>query len=262
MGRYSGILLCSDIDGTLTWGTLVAKKPTICGPTPETCAAIRRFQEEGGWFTVSSGRMPSHLSHFDGKFEVNAPVVASGGAVVYDIAGKKLLRSRTMDFDLPAVLREMEPWFSCVLHMDIHRFEEDIHTSPEELCDPAAGVWAPGEYLKTVMMFDTQEHAVAAERALLASPLSTAIHVCRSWGTGLEIMSADASKGRAAQFLKEYLGASRLVCVGDFENDLSMAPVADCFVAVGNALPCVQEAAHTVTVSVEEGAVGRVIDSL
>ena len=50
MGRFDGILLCSDYDGTLA------------GPdgkvSPENAQAIRYFTENGGLFTQATSRSP------------------------------------------------------------------------------------------------------------------------------------------------------------------------------------------------------------
>lgn len=253
MGRYDGILICSDIDGTLTWAGN--------DPTPETCEAIRRFQAEGGRFTVSTGRAPSHLEKFTHAFRVNAPVVAYGGTVVYDTENDQILRSRCMTFDLPAALRMAEEWFEHIYEVHLHRFESPIILSVEEFLSPESP-WKEDEFLKLVLVVDTEENAIAIRRASQQSPFAEQFEVCRSWPEGVEYMNADGGKGSAVRFLKEYLGAHTLICVGDFENDLSMAPAADRMVAVGNAIPELKALAHEITVPVSEGAVARVIESL
>ncbi|MBR4889342.1 MAG: HAD-IIB family hydrolase [Clostridia bacterium] len=253
MGRYDGILICSDIDRTLTWSGN--------NPTPDTCEAIRRFQAEGGRFTVSTGRAPSHLKNFEGVFSVNAPVVAYGGTVVYDTETNKLLRKQNMTFDLPAAFRMAEPWFHCIKEVHLHRFEEPIVLSVEEFYS-ASSPWKTDEFLKMVLVVDNEENAIAIRRASQQSPIASQFEVCRSWPEGVEYMNIDGGKGSSVLFLKEYLNAHTLICVGDFENDLSMAPAADRMVAVGNATPELKALAHEITVPVWEGALARVIESL
>ena len=46
MGKFSGILICSDFDGTLAVGGHVVEK---------NIDAIRYFQENGGLFSVITG---------------------------------------------------------------------------------------------------------------------------------------------------------------------------------------------------------------
>ena len=264
MGRYDGVLICSDIDGTLTY-PYTGKDDNLngVGPTRETCEQIRRFQQEGGYFTVCTGRRPSHLENFTDKFVVNAPVINCGGAMVYDLENQKALRFKTMQFDLPAVMRALQKDFAPYLdRIHLHTLEDTIVVTCEQLADPQSGVWETDTYLKVVLVFDTAEHAIAARKLVLAHPLAGELDVCRSWPEGLEMMDKEATKGASALFLKDYLGARELICVGDFENDLSMFRVADRAVAVENALPEVKAAASEITVSVYDGAVARVIESI
>lgn len=264
MGRYDGVLICSDIDGTLTYPyTGKDDNLNVIGPTRETCEQIRRFQQEGGYFTVCTGRRPSHLENFTDKFVVNAPVISCGGAMVYDLENQKALRFKTMQFDLPAVMRALQKDFAPYLdRIHLHTLEDTIAVTCEQLADPQSGVWKTDTYLKVVLVFDTAEHAIAARKLVLAHPLAGELDVCRSWPEGLEMMDKEATKGASALFLKDYLGARELICVGDFENDLSMFRVADRAVAVENALPEVKAAASEITVSVYDGAVARVIESI
>ena len=52
MGKFDGVLLCSDWDGTLTDGRAVPQ---------ENIDAIRYFQKDGGYFTFASGRYAGHF---------------------------------------------------------------------------------------------------------------------------------------------------------------------------------------------------------
>ena len=76
----------------------------------------------------------------------------------------------------------------------------------------------------------------------------------------LELYSADASKGRAAETLRRLTGARRLVAFGDGENDLPLFQVCDECYAVKNAAPEVKAAAHGVIGSCEEGGVVQYLE--
>ena len=66
MGKFDGILLCSDFDQTMGIGGVV---------TPDNCKAIEYFQQNGGLFTIISGRNPLFLKNHQEGFRVNAPLV-------------------------------------------------------------------------------------------------------------------------------------------------------------------------------------------
>ncbi|NLX92436.1 MAG: HAD hydrolase family protein, partial [Clostridiales bacterium] len=73
MQRYKGYLICTDIDGTLVNSKGVISENNI--------NAIKDFQQRGGLFTVSTGRMPEYVLNF--PFVPNAPVISVNGTVIY-----------------------------------------------------------------------------------------------------------------------------------------------------------------------------------
>ena len=77
MGKFEGVLICTDCDGTLTDAN---------GELSEANArAIKYFQEEGGKFTLATGRFPDHLNKYSDKLKVNAPVISLNGVLLYDV---------------------------------------------------------------------------------------------------------------------------------------------------------------------------------
>lgn len=75
MGKFSGILICSDFDGTLAVGRDISD---------ENIKAIRYFQSEGGLFTVATGRYPSYIAEFEDKFVPNTHRICLNGALICD----------------------------------------------------------------------------------------------------------------------------------------------------------------------------------
>ena len=61
---------------------------------------------------------------------------------------------------------------------------------------------------------------------------------------------------------KEGRPVKKLICAGDFENDISMIKAADMGYAVANATPDCKEAADRVTVSCDENAIAVIIREL
>ena len=56
MGKFSGILLCTDLDGTL-----YRNDKTV---SDENLDAIEYFKNKGGLFTFITGRVPKNLLKF------------------------------------------------------------------------------------------------------------------------------------------------------------------------------------------------------
>ena len=73
----------------------------------------------------------------------------------------------------------------------------------------------------------------------------------------IDIHHVEASKGSAAQTLRDELGASRIVCFGDSDNDLPMFEAADEAYAPSNAKPEVIAAATAVIGHHDEDGIAR-----
>jgi hydroxymethylpyrimidine pyrophosphatase-like HAD family hydrolase len=81
--------------------------------------------------------------------------------------------------------------------------------------------------------------------------------------TILSFSSLDAHKGRALEFLREYLGLKRgeTLAIGDNTNDVPMLKAAGLGVAVGNASPEAKAAAGAALEETnDENAVGVAIE--
>ncbi len=62
----------------------------------------------------------------------------------------------------------------------------------------------------------------------------------------LEVFSSAATKAAGVLKLKKMLGADRIVAFGDNLNDLEMMKIADCGIAVGDAVESVRQQADAV----------------
>ena len=259
MGKFDGILLCSDFDGTL------AVKKRI---SPENCDAIRYFQANGGRFTALSGRTPDFLKEHLQGFEANAPLVGCNGALIKDVQSGALLYeggrndSKALDAFEP-FWRESEH-IKRIFAFDRHavtyscarKVSEDAFLTMEELRDHLCF-----PLYKVVCSVDDGDYAVMLRDAL-AERLGACFEVSRSCPTYVEVSCIDANKGAAALRLKQMLGAKLLVTAGDYENDISMLRAADIGYAVGNASPEVKAAADRVTVDVGEHAIAAIVNEL
>ena len=76
MGKFDGILICTDLDGTL-----LSKDNTI---SAENLSAIEYFKQEGGKFTFITGRMPFFVSDIYNSVHPNAPFGCINGGGLYD----------------------------------------------------------------------------------------------------------------------------------------------------------------------------------
>lgn len=57
---------------------------SVQGTSPENCAALTYFTENGGRFTISTGRSAATFAPYAAQLPLNAPAVVSGGGALYD----------------------------------------------------------------------------------------------------------------------------------------------------------------------------------
>lgn len=252
MGRFDGVLFCSDFDGTMAHDAKVSDTDAD---------AIRYFQSEGGIFVPASGR-PAHF------FPANVPsVVASkyiiglNGAEILDVErGSAVYRGKLNKPQAMAITGEFLCGYEEVLNVYVHTADSGNHFT--------ADTWEKesplleGDVYKMVFVVEngSGERMVKA----LSNMVPSGYLVERSWHIGIELIADFNTKGVAVSRLKAMLGdrARLVVCAGDFENDISMIKFADIGYAVANAAPLVLEAADRITASVRENAIAHIIDEL
>ena len=243
MGIFSDVLLTADYDRTLT-----APDSTI----PErNLTAIRYFMENGGAFTVNTGRSVPMTKVFRDKVPVNAPLLLYNGSAAYDLAEKKLSFCHAIDLDLWETVRRCQELFPDltveVQGVDAHyRFTDNPMWDAFSEHQHCAHAFAKagqdlGTFLKFTLYGDFRDVTVAdmfgsirGERermdraeALLRQEFGQHCEVFRAATRIIDIHAKGVSKARSARELQQRLGRKILVCVGDAENDLSMMKDAD-----------------------------------
>ena len=239
---FSDVLLTVDYDRTLT-----APDSTV----PErNLEAIRYFMENGGAFTINTGRSIPMTQVFRDKVPVNAPLLLMNGSMTYDLrTGQAEAASIALDQG-KTIRRVMEllPDMTVEIQgMDAHYiFEEDPiwdafternncawgHAQPEDDLGPFLK-FTVYDKLKTSRLadlYDTTEEEIARidrAEALLLREFGDVCTVFRAAPKILDVHAKGVSKAKAARTLQEKLGRKILVCVGDGENDLSMLQAAD-----------------------------------
>ena len=81
MGKFDGILFLSDMDGTLLHNAKLSE---------ENRKAIEYFTENGGLFTVATGRAPEFIKKFNLK--INAPIISINGTIIYDLKNEHIIK--------------------------------------------------------------------------------------------------------------------------------------------------------------------------
>ncbi len=266
MGRFDGILLCTDLDGTLYRNDGTVSK--------ENREAIDYFKREGGAFTFITGRMPYYAG---GAYRAACPNVPFGcinGGGVYDGEAARYVWTCEMPktvMDLVEYIEKKLPQLGIqVVCFERTYFAKENGTMenfrritdlPNLVChyrdvtEPVAKILFGSDY---------NEEILALEREIKSHPLAAQFDFIRSERTLFEILPKGIHKGVALAKLIEHMGVDpkRTIGIGDYDNDVGMFQTAGLGIAVSNASPAALAAADLVTVSNEEHAIARVICDL
>ncbi len=248
MGRFDGILICSDIDGTLADRRDVPQR---------NLDAIDYFQSEGGIFTLATGRNFRYLERL--PLSVNGPMITENGSRIFDPALGRTLWAFPLDSS-EILLEWVDRQPKKIVYLG---FTDEFMDGVEGSVLETVLSHKTGELLQIACGFDTEEEAVAF-RDRAREVFGIRYDICRSWPTGVEFISPLGGKGNSLKCLKGALSdvVHTVIAVGDFENDRAFLQNADRAFAPENACPEVLQQAEKVLCNFREGAIGELIELL
>lgn len=242
MGLFSDILLTVDYDRTLT-----APDSTI---PQRNLDAIRWFMDNGGAFTVNTGRSLPMVQRFKNLVPTNAPLLLYNGAAAYDVKQEKLLFAHEINLDLWKTIREVIELFPD-LTVEVQALDKHYDFLPNPAWDAfsanncAYGTAEPGQDLGPFLKFSlykdicevTVEHLFRGTPELIRrmdeaeAELNRLyegyVTVTRAGPRIIDVQARGVNKCTSARELQQRLGRKILVCVGDAENDEAMLSGAD-----------------------------------
>ena len=243
MGIYSDILLTVDYDRTLTGPDSTVPRRNL--------DAIRYFMDNGGAFTVNTGRSVPMARLFTEQVPVNAPLLLYNGVAAYD--------TKTGTFPIlhpialpqePTLRRISELCRGLVLEVQglTEHYAFDNNPDWDHLynligcphrfttMDADMGpflkmsVFAPMGSLGVRNLFQHNPELTALCdncEAALRQEFGDSLCVLRASPRIIDLQTGGYHKGTAARELKAMLGRKTLVCIGDERNDIAMLDMAD-----------------------------------
>ena len=263
MGRFDGILICTDLDGTL-----YKKDKTISEKNRE---AIEYFKREGGSFTFITGRMPYYSRDAYEKVKPNVAFGCINGGGLYDGEANKYTWAMELPhkaLELVGMIDEKFPGVAIqICGPDQTYFAKNNDSTerfrratgvPNIACDYRDFNKPIGKIIFSTLI---EEELLEAAEALRSHELASEFDFIRSERSLFEILPKGVNKGLALGKLAEQLGIDmkRTVAIGDYDNDAAMLRAAGVGIAVANASRAALEAADAVTVSNEEDAIAKII---
>jgi HAD superfamily hydrolase (TIGR01484 family) len=248
---FEHILILSDFDGTFAG--------TGSRIVPRNMEAIARFQELGGHFTFSTGRLPSVLSEIFPDFRrvANAPVIMSNGAILYEPQSGKILKEFFFDgvFARKAVkdILSRFPEMEFVVYPDDGILRRNL--PPDDV---------PGDRWRKMRFYCEDEERVLACRDYIKKTYREYYNCFRSFHTIAEVVGSHVTKGNMIALLRDYFAEQGLTdllvcCIGDYENDVDMLKSADVAFCPSNAIEAVKAVSHHVLCHHDNGAIADMI---
>ncbi|HWF34336.1 MAG TPA: Cof-type HAD-IIB family hydrolase [Solirubrobacteraceae bacterium] len=256
-------LVLADVDGTL-----VTQEKVL---TERAIAAVRRLEEAGIRFAITSGRPPRGMSMLIEPLDLTTPIAAFNGGVIAD-RDLKVIEQRVIPEELVGPIIE---------ELSGHALDVWLYRGADwYVLDPAGPhveretrtvQFAPtvvesydalhSDVAKLVGVSDNHD-AVKAGVASVHDRFGDHVSVSASQPYYVDVTHPDANKGFVAQWLaaRYRLSTDEIATIGDMPNDVLMFAHSGLSIAMGNASPEVQKAARRVTSSNEDEGFAEAVE--
>lgn len=262
MGIFSGCILASDYDGTLA--------DSNGQISDEVRKALKYFTENGGLFTVCTGRTKQGFHAFDSEL-MNAPILLANGSMAYDYKNGKTVFADCIEKDGEPEIRYIKdnypdlgiemygadfksyvfnPKPRNVSHFEFQFIDFEVVEDIPESLFPAV----------KVMILVGEDRCIDFQKFLDSAPLDK-IKYIPQYGDFIEFVSKTSDKGRGLLKLAEAYGIdkSRVFSIGDGANDVTMLKAAAVGFVPENGCDLAKAAGNIIVKSNDESAVADAI---
>ncbi len=271
MKKFENIMIASDLDGTF-----FSSRTEV---VPRNIERIKYFIENGGLFTVATGRVAAHLTTRIpvGCDYINFPAVTCNGMVLFDIATGREVEENFSDTD--KIIETVNFFFERypALAYRAHTREGVIYFQPDnpyikrELEGSRMPMrFVPFEKWKDERMykltFRADSETLASVKRELEEAFPRVYTISLSWADLLETQPHGKSKASMLADIKSrFLSEGKeikLYAVGDYENDIEMLAMADVAVCPANAIDSVKQVCDLCLCDNDTGVIADLIDYL
>lgn len=262
---FRNVIFMTDLDGTL----LTDKKEIL----EQDLAAIDRFRQGGGLFTLATGRSYAMAKRVADELRLDMPAVLFNGAGLYDFKEQKFLwkceiSPKTYGYvriigekfpDIGAeVLCEQSvvvPYLNEIeqMHLDWEQVKADFR----DISDLPKSGW-----LKFLFADEPDKLDIVEE--FVRNGDFGGVHWIRSAPHFLECLPEGVDKSRGFAELIKIIGAENrfTVAAGDYMNDIAMIKNANLGIAVASADDSVKAVADHIVCDNNSGAISQIINYL
>jgi len=221
--KFEGYLLVSDMDGTL-----IDNNGKI---SEENIKAINHFVEQGGIFTIATGRMLESARRYLHLIDINIPVILYNGTKIHDYNKAETIYELFLEDEIKPIIKNVKKNDSS-LGIEIYcdenvyifnhcRFTKRFDKSRSDVYyDIPKSLW---DRTWTKILLLGEEDQINSLEETFISTFGQA-NLVRSGENYLEILPQCTSKGHALERLCKMLNidVSKAISVGDNMNDYEM----------------------------------------
>ena len=263
---YSKWLLISDIDGTLN--TKSFKLPE------NNKIAIKEFVNNGGNFTLCSGRNLQSLSVHYNRLGINTPAIFLNGAGIYDFKNNEMIYQNFISSEGEKIILDVLKKHKlaqltvftadkillatrkCIYGRVISKMDKLDCELYKKISDLPRGVWGKVSFFGTKGLINKLKDVFSNDDN------SKLFECFKTSPFTLEVVSKGVNKGAAVLKLAELLNIekSNTAAIGDYYNDVEMLKRVAHPVCCGQAPDDIKEISEYVTCHCNDGAVADFID--
>ena len=272
-GATMKTLFLSDLDGTFlnSQGKISARSAEI----------IDNLTKNGVLFTVATARTYATVMEMFKDIHLPCPLVLMNGVTIYDPLNKSIIRSNSIPCELGNKIvnefriRGIEPmlYFQNGEVLDIYYGEltndyQREYVNQRIVCNGKRFIHSPdpisidGKNLVYIVCLDYYDKIKGVYDAVSKFPDAHCMFYKDNYVPDmyfLEIITKQVSKASGAAYVKDLIGADKIVAFGDNLNDIPLFEVADEAYAVSNAEEKLKNIATGVIGSNDEDAVAEFI---
>lgn len=265
MSKFDGVFVLTDMDGTLL---------NSCAEiSDKDSKAIDYFIDNGGLFSVATGRAKGSVERFLPKLRTSAPSVVHNGSLTVDLQDNTVVRRLDLGERAEDMVEDILDRFPLIA-IEISLPDDQYVARGNSLSERHhrnVGLEYKLKSFREVPLPWLKLNLVADHEVLL----DAREYMMREYKEGFfaqfslphyyEVMAAGASKGDSALWLRDYLrvGPEDFYTVGDGTNDIELLRASGANShAVANAKPPVLEAAASVLPDNDSGAIAALIEKL
>jgi Cof subfamily protein (haloacid dehalogenase superfamily) len=252
--KFSDLIIYTDVDGTTA--THINYVATI---SDANLLAIEEFVNEGGLFGVASGRNHPSIDQIFQHKNINLPYIEANGASVWDKEKQDYLSIHYINREFKKKIYEFVKNNKKLMLTAMRTESKKVVFQDERdewILDYPRKMMSYEEFIET----DLLKCAILSNKPGIDQAMEEMKEVnflrnitsSRSADIYLEFFNSKASKGEGIKAVlqsREDLKNRKLVCIGDFYNDISMLEIADIAICPANAVAEVQEICDYISVS-------------